>query len=69
VVKKPTKSQLNHWEKILRREGLDMGVGLNPQYERYVGSIKDLEQIEEITSSNIECGGGKRVRPKGRGDR
>jgi len=46
-----------------------MGVGLNPQYERYVGSIKDLEQIEEITSSNIECGGGKRVRPKGRGDR
>jgi len=67
-VRKPTKRSLTYWEKILRKEGLDMSQGLNPQHESHVGSLNDLAVIEEIKfAESAGCGGGRRVKPKGHG--
>jgi len=54
-----------YWNEMLRREGLTMDRGLQPNLVSYVGSASDLEDVDaNIQSDAIECGGGRRVRPK-----
>ncbi len=69
---RPTKAQLEYWERMLKNQGLSMDKGDGHRVSKtdrrrrvvYVGDGTDLSLVDSMANNDI-AGGGRRVRPKG----
>lgn len=52
-----------YWEELLRRDGLSMSAGRDKHL--IYKDPEDVDRIEHAIVSDLTCGGGRKVRPKG----